>query len=210
MTVRIPTERLILRPFRLGDVEDMLEFLSHPSVARVTPNIEATESGLRDYVALQHSYKPFELSKCYDLGVERRADGKVLGLLSMVTLAHRQGEIGWGLGVDHRGQGYATEGACALITYCFRILQYHRIYAITTDKNASSWCVMERLGMRQEARLQDAEFRDGKWLNRLIYAVLAREWPTSMEHLPPTRRRDKIPTALVQIEEHHREGSNHP
>jgi RimJ/RimL family protein N-acetyltransferase len=183
MTVRIPTERLILRQFRLDDVDDMLEFLSHPSVARVTPNIKATETGLRDYIAAQRSYQLFELDKCYDLALERRADAKVLGLLSMVAREHRQGEIGWGLGIDHRGRGYATEGARALISYCFEMLDYHRIYAITTSLNVGSLRLMERLGMRQEARLQEAEFRDGEWLDRLIYAVLAREWPTVTEYL---------------------------
>jgi RimJ/RimL family protein N-acetyltransferase len=176
MTMRISTERLILRPFDLDDVDDMLEFLSHPSVARVTPNIEATETGLRDYIDLQHSYQPFELDKCWDLGIELKTEGNAIGLLSMVTRPHRQGEIGWSLGPDHRGQGYVTEAAQALITFCFGTLNLHRIFAITTNRNTGSWRVMERLGMRQEARLREAEFRDGEWLDRLIYGLLAREW----------------------------------
>ena len=35
---------------------------------------------------------------------------------------------------------------------------------------------MERLGMRREANLIEAEFRDGEWLDYYIYAIVADEW----------------------------------
>ena len=89
---------------------------------------------------------------------------------------HKQGLIGWALGVDYRGNGYATEGARALIVYGFSELDLHRIYAKTSHVNIASWKVMERVGMRKEALLREAEFRDGHWIDVLIYAMLADEW----------------------------------
>ena len=35
---------------------------------------------------------------------------------------------------------------------------------------------MERLGMRREALMQEATFRDSVWLDVLVYGILAREW----------------------------------
>jgi RimJ/RimL family protein N-acetyltransferase len=35
---------------------------------------------------------------------------------------------------------------------------------------------MERLGMRREAHLREAEFRDGEWIDYFIYAILVHEW----------------------------------
>jgi RimJ/RimL family protein N-acetyltransferase len=178
MTLPITTQRLILRRFTFVDVPDILEFTSHPSVARALPNIDLArgEDGVRVYIDVQKSYQPFEKGKVFDLAIERKEDGQVIGLLTLVCGDHWQGAIGWALGVKHRGRGYATEAASALIAYAFTRLGLHRIWAETTDADRASWQVMERVGMRQEGRLREAERRDGKWTDVLIYGVLAREY----------------------------------
>lgn len=178
MTLPIVTKRLILRQFANSDVHDLLECVSHSSVAGAAPEIEASESGVTKYIEMQSAIAPFEEDQCFDLALERKEDGKVIGLVTLVRRKHRKGEIGWALGVDHRGQGYATEAASALMTYGFKVLDLHRIEARTNSGNAASWSLMERLGMVQEARLRDAVSRDGKWLDSLIYGTLAREWRT--------------------------------
>lgn len=176
MTLPIATERLLLRRFTAEDIPDLLEFLAHPSVIRAVPEIEPTEAGARQYVEGQAALRPFEEEQCFDLALERRADGRVVGLLSLVRRDQHQAEIGWALGVDHRGRGYATEAATALMIYGFTSLGLHRIQAETRAANATSRQVMERLGMRREARLREAEFRDGAWQDVVIYAALADEW----------------------------------
>jgi RimJ/RimL family protein N-acetyltransferase len=58
-------------------------------------------------------------------------------------------EIGlfWALGTAHRGHGYATEAARALIAFTFDALALKRIVATTEYDNAASIAVMRRLGM---------------------------------------------------------------
>jgi ribosomal-protein-alanine N-acetyltransferase len=160
----------------MEDAQDMLEFASHPSVARIIHGLELTEAGVRDYITLQISYQPFEQDKCFDLALERRCDGKVIGMLTLIRREHNKAEIGWSLGIEHRGQGYVTEGARALVAYGFATLGLHRIYATTSNVNTGSWRVMERLGMGREACLREAEFHDGQWIDVLIYGLLDREW----------------------------------
>jgi RimJ/RimL family protein N-acetyltransferase len=172
----ITTKRLILRRYTENDIQDILALLAHPSVAKATPEIEATETGVRKYIGIQNSYQLFEQDKCFDLAIERKEDGKVIGILSMVCKAHKQGAIGYALGVDYRGQGYATEAAQGLAGYGFASLDLHRIYADTDSGNPESWNVMERLGMRREGHFREAIFRNGEWLDVLIYGILAAEW----------------------------------
>jgi RimJ/RimL family protein N-acetyltransferase len=176
VTLPINTERLVLRRYTRNDVSDVLEFASQVSVARVTSgNIDATEEGIRRYIDLQNSYQPFEKDKVFDLAIERKEDGKVMGLLTFICRDHKQGVIGWALGAEHRGQGYAIEAAKALLTYGFKSLGLHRIEADTSSGNSGSWRLMERLGMRREAQLREAIYLEGKWLDRYIYGVLADE-----------------------------------
>jgi RimJ/RimL family protein N-acetyltransferase len=117
MTLPIYTERLILRRFTYHDIPDIIEIVSHPSVARITRNIEANEIKVRKFIDEQNSYQPFEVDKYFHLAVERAEDGKVMGILSLLCGDHAQGEIGWSLGIEHRGNGYAVEGARALMRY---------------------------------------------------------------------------------------------
>lgn len=176
LSLRITTERLVLRRFTDRDVNDLLAVVSHPSVARVIPEIGVTESGVGEYIEDQNTRSPFDLGTWFDLAIEHKLDRVLIGVLSMVHKPHHQGQIGWALGVDYRGSGYATEAAGALIDYAFKKHGIHRISADTTSANPASWRLMERLGMRREAHLQEAELRDGQWVDYFIYAVLADDW----------------------------------
>ncbi len=176
VSLPIMTERLILRRFNYNDVQDILDFISHPSVSRIVTEMEATETGVKKYIDLKNSYELFEKDKCFDLAIARKTDDRVIGLVTLICKNHKQGQIGWALGIDYRGEGYATEAAEALIGYGFDNLGLHRIYADTTNENTTSWRVMERLGMRREACMKESEFRNGKWLDSLTYGVLATEW----------------------------------
>lgn len=190
MTVPIVTERLIVRRFTHDDVADVLRFVSQPSVARVTSErIPATEEGVRKYIDLQNSYQPFEKNKVFELAIERKEDGRVIGFVGLIYQDHAQGEMGWVLGVEYRGQGYATEAARALMDYGFNSLGLQRIHADTGTDNPASWRVMERLGMRREGLLRGAVYEEGKWVDRYIYGLLAEEWrdaeaDQAMESLP--------------------------
>ena len=172
----IPTERLVLRRFTYDDVADLLACLSESSFARATPEIKATEAGVRAYIDAQNGLEPFALDQCFDLAIQRKSDGRVLGLLTLVRKAHGQGEIGYALGIAHRGQGYATEAARGLLAYAFAELGLHRVQATTRPDNRGSWRVMERLGMRREGHLREATFSEGAWTDELIYGILAGEF----------------------------------
>ena len=176
MPLRITTERLTLRRIAEHDVQDVLECVAHPSFARATPEIEATEAGVRRYIAAQNDLQPFEQGQCFDLAVERRADGKVIGLLSLVREEHGQAALGFALAVDHRGQGYATEAVRGLMGHGFGRLGLHRVHADTHSDNPGAWRVMERVGMRREGCLREATLRDGNWVNVVVYGLLATEW----------------------------------
>ena len=78
--------------------------------------------------------------------------------------------------INYRGSGYATEAARALISYGFYQLGLHRIFADASNQNTASLKIMERLGMRREGHFREARFEDGKWVDLMVYSILADEW----------------------------------
>lgn len=175
VSLPIITQRLVLRCFTHDDASDLLELVSHPSFARAVPEMEPTESGVHRYIERQLSYQPFERDRVFDLAVACKLDGKVIGLLTLVR-KEQVGAIGWALGVEFRGHGYAAEAAGALLDYAFASLGLHRVEAETGCHNEPSWRLMERLGMRREAHLRETTVGDGQWLDSYVYALLAGEW----------------------------------
>ena len=56
-------------------------------------------------------------------------------------------EIGWRLGKEWWGRGYAPEAAHAALLYAFEVRGVDEVVAMTTPKNTPSRRVMEKLGM---------------------------------------------------------------
>lgn len=59
-------------------------------------------------------------------------------------------EVGWRLGREHWGRGYATEGAGAALDHGFDVADLDEIVSFTVPANTASRAVMERLGMTRD------------------------------------------------------------
>lgn len=59
-------------------------------------------------------------------------------------------EIGWRLGSQYWGHGYATEGAKAALDYGFETIQLNEIVSFAVPGNVRSIRVMEKLGMKRD------------------------------------------------------------
>ena len=175
----IETERLLLRPFRESDLDDLHAMRSLPEVVRYlygeVRSRQEVEAILAERVTLTSLVADDDHLV---LAAERRADGRVIGdvALWLRSAEHRQGEIGFVFHPDVQGAGYAREAAGALLDLAFRQLGLHRVFGRTDARNAASAALMRRLGMRQEAYLVENEWFKGEWTTEIDFAILAAEW----------------------------------
>jgi RimJ/RimL family protein N-acetyltransferase len=175
----IETERLLLRPFDDGDLDDVLEIQRLPEVAAFLywePRTRAeVAQSLERFKAMT---RIDEASDSLRLAAVRKDNGAMVGdySLRLHSREHRQGEIGYITHPAHQGYGFATEGSLPLLRLGFEELGLHRIFASCDGRNIASVRVMERLGMRREAHLRENELVKGVWTDELIYAMLASEW----------------------------------
>lgn len=63
-------------------------------------------------------------------------------------------EIGWRLGFDHWGQGYATEGAKAVLNFAFETKNISEIWSFTTMANQRSENVMKKIGLTKSGTFE--------------------------------------------------------
>lgn len=176
----VVTERLLLRPHRLEDLDDLSRFHSDPEVVRYVPwpvrDRAATEEALR--VKLGQTVLE-EHGQWLVLAVELRASGRVVGEVLLKWASERQGELGFALAQDVHGQGYAAEAAAAVLRLAFDDLGFHRVTAVCVADNTASARLLQRLGFRQEARFVDGAFFKGAWVTQLVFALLEDEWRSS-------------------------------
>ncbi len=158
------------------DVTAISALESDPEVARETPEIGTTEDAVARYIEVQEGLEPFELDKCFDLFLELREDQSLIGLVSLVHRSPSQGQIGWALHGDYRGQGYASEAGIALTRYAFETVGLHRVHADASVDNIGSWQVMERIGLKREGVQREATRVEGHWQDLALYGITADTW----------------------------------
>ena len=73
--------------------------------------------------------------------------GITYGKTGRPELKEREAEIGYWIGTDFQGKGYATEAAQFLIERCFTILDMRVVWAAFYDGNEASRRVQEKCGM---------------------------------------------------------------
>ncbi|MBK8023180.1 MAG: GNAT family N-acetyltransferase [Chloroflexi bacterium] len=164
----LETARLIVRPLRSEDLEAVTRVLNEsfgeePDAIRR----EWLEWQIASYTALARLWQP----PYGDRAVTLQSDSTVIGLVGFVqswgpfeklpslarrlngppsTLARPEFGLYWATAEAHRGKGYATESASAMIDYAFNQLHVQRVVATTDDDNLASQRVMRKLGMSIE------------------------------------------------------------
>jgi len=172
------TERLSLRPATPDDADAMFAYRSDATVARWMTMLPTDVDSWRADFHQRHPYALMIL-----------LDGEPIGDLFLKTedawsqaevrerASQVHAEIGWCLAPAREGRGHATEAVRELLAIAFDGLGLRRVTATCFADNEPSWRLMERIGMRREARtVKDALHRDGQWYDGLTYALLAEEW----------------------------------
>jgi RimJ/RimL family protein N-acetyltransferase len=148
--VKLETERLVVREWEERHRAPYALFLADPVVRRFYFDVldRARSDALVDRFMAACQRDGFSL-----LPVERKSDGAFLGvtgLLPVVDMPIRGKppvEIGWLLGAQYWGLGYAPEAARAWLDYAFGTLNFPEVVAWTTATNLPSQRVMQKLGM---------------------------------------------------------------
>jgi RimJ/RimL family protein N-acetyltransferase len=174
----IHTERLILREMCASDEADIHAYASDPEVARLMvwgPNTpEMTRTFLMQALEAQKQSPRHTL----ELAIELKSENRMIGGIGMRTKdeANRTADIGWVLNRSYWGRGYVSEAARAMLSLGFGRLQLHRVWATCDRRNARSFRVMEKIGMRREGLLLKNKMEKGEWRDYYLYAVLEEEW----------------------------------
>jgi RimJ/RimL family protein N-acetyltransferase len=145
----LATERLVLRPLALSDLEALALLHAEPSFWRYPFGRGWTRDETASF--LERTIARYDDPGLAVSAVVVRETGELAGWagLSVPTFLPEilpAVEVGWRLGERYRGRGYATEAGRAWIDHGFDALALDRIVSIYEPENVASRAVMDRLG----------------------------------------------------------------
>ena len=143
----LETKRLILRPWKEEDAEDLFKYASHPDVGPIAgwPVHKSVEDSL--FVIQNVFNKPYTYAVV--LKETNRPVGSIglmIGQDSNIKLPDDEGEIGFWIGVPYWGQGLIPEATKELIRFAFEKLKLKKLWCGHFDGNHNSQRVQEKCG----------------------------------------------------------------
>lgn len=143
--IEIRTARLVLRSFRMTDVEDARAYRDDPEFARFLPHIPQpfTRADAEAFVS-RNMTESWETMPTFAVVLEDR----VIGTVNFdVDPAIRSAMLGYAIARAHWGRGIAVEAATAAIDWAFAEYALAEIWASTDLAHVRSRRVMEKLGL---------------------------------------------------------------
>jgi len=94
----------------------------------------------------------------------------------------RHAEVGIHIGDTHIwNQGVETRAMRLILRHGFETLNLNRVYLRVYEDNAQALAVYRRLGFREEGRLRQDRFLEGRYWDTLLMGLLRAEWLDSQK-----------------------------
>jgi RimJ/RimL family protein N-acetyltransferase len=169
--VVLETERLLLRPLGIDDLDDFVELHEDPCVTRYISDFDRPQAAARlRQVEREWSERGHGMFGALDLST-----GRFLGRVGLRYWPQfDETEVGWVLRRDAWGHGYATEAGRACVEWGFTTLPVPYLTSMIDPPNSASIRVARRLNMsplREDVLLGDEV---------VVYALGRHEWSSAV------------------------------
>ena len=152
--ITLETQRLLLRMWKEDDLEAYSSICADTDVMRYLGDgktLNRAEAWRQMAMIIGH----WHLRGYGIWAVEERATGQLVGRIGFFNPEGWPGfELGWVLGRDHWGKGYATEAASRALEYVFTETTREHVISLIHPDNHGSINVAKRLGEELEGETE--------------------------------------------------------
>jgi [ribosomal protein S5]-alanine N-acetyltransferase len=175
-----PKINVVLRPWNMEDLDNMVRFANNKKIADnltdAFPHPYKHEDGIA-YISTNHPDGVLHPDGVHDpvrvfaIEIDGIACGSI-GVFPQTDIHRKNAEMGYWLAEEYWGRGIMTEAVKQVVEYGFKTFDINRIFARPFSTNLASQRVLEKAGMKLEARFEKALFKNGHFLDELVYSVL--------------------------------------
>ena len=175
MFIEIKTDRLILRPLDISDLETVHIYASDNEntlyMYWLPNNTKEETTEFLDNVTLEWKK---ESPNYYEFAII--LDGLQIGAISIALDDTKNvGELGWIINKKFWERGIATEAAFAIKEFALTSLHLEKITANCDYRNVASYNLMQKIGMTLENDTGTRTYpKNGETVQELTYSLLAK------------------------------------
>ncbi|MAZ45017.1 MAG: GNAT family N-acetyltransferase [Legionellales bacterium] len=171
------SERLIIRPMILEDVEPFSQINQDSKVMEFFPSLlsyEQSEDFVKNILAHQND-------KGYSLNSLILKDtGEWIGFCGLWTVGFTAEftpavEIGWRLGSQYFKKGYGSEAASLVLQTAFEEHHLPKVVSFTALQNIPSIRLMEKIGLKRTGVFRHPRLPSDHWLSEHVYYQMTKQ-----------------------------------
>jgi len=170
----IEGESVQLRPMQVSDTDDVIRMRRAPEVlAQLFSNEAPTREEHLRWLERIHE----QVDREEFVIVERATDSSIGTVgLSNIDRRHRHAQYGILIGaIDARGKGLAFEASRLILGYAFDKLGLQRVYLYVFADNEQALHLYRKVGFEEEGRLRQHIYKNGRFRDVLVMAILREE-----------------------------------
>jgi RimJ/RimL family protein N-acetyltransferase len=175
-TIKLETDRLILRRLNKKDVEDVYEIMGDEKTVNYLSGT-ATKEGTKKYIMKEIDKSANSYGGSY--AVVLKNENKVIGIISInIEEKNSKAEIGYLFNSNYWNKGYAIESVKCVVDFIFNKLRLNRIEADCITENEGSLKIFKKLNMSYEGTRRQSRYnkKHDKYFDVCYYGLLREDY----------------------------------
>lgn len=177
MTIKLESDRLIIRELKPSDAPRINELLKNKNHFKYTSTIPFPYKLKYAKEFIAKSKKEIKKGESYDLAVIEKDSGLLIGIRALrIDKKHNKGTSGCWIGYDYRRRGYGNESLKMMMKFAFKKLKLNKMVADIIAGNTASLNNMKKAGFKEEGFFRKDEKSRGKYIDLHKLGVLRSEY----------------------------------
>jgi RimJ/RimL family protein N-acetyltransferase len=166
---------LYLRPLERADAPLAVAWLNDPEVSRTLRGRPPLTLRAEEEFIDRVNQSEHDLT----LVIVLRDGDRPIGMTGLHAIDYRNRHASFGITIGDKnawGKGHGTEVTRLMVRHAFWTLNLNRVWLEVFEYNPGGQRVYEKVGFRREGVLRQAVYRDGRYWDTIVMAVLRQEW----------------------------------
>ena len=174
----LETARLRLRRISRADCDDWLAVFQSPGVIDWLSDFQQVPRPADIQGIVDWADAVFAAKTGIRWALTLKPDDRLIGTCGFheYLQTHHCAGIGYELHSDYWRRGLMSEAVGAVVRFCFESLSLHRLAADTTEGNAASAALLQKLGFALEGVLRERVYLRGEHHNLWLFSLLEPEY----------------------------------
>lgn len=159
-----------ISPWKMDELENLVKFANNKNISDNLTDAFPHPYTVEDGIKFITTYENDNPSKAFAIRINGKPVGSI-GVFPQTDIHCKNAEMGYWLAEEYWGMGIVTKAVKLIVAYGFNTFDINRIFARPFNTNIASQRVLEKAGLKLEARFEKTVIKNGEYKDELFYAI---------------------------------------